>query len=123
MSIVRAALLSVALAVGQSAPSTAQSAAPSIDDLLNLARVGSPVISPDGRAVAYTLRETNWEDNEYETEIWIGTATDSRRVTNARKSSQNPPGHLTADGWRLSPTVTANGRSTGFPWPEARRKS
>ncbi len=90
MSIVRAAVLSVVLAVGQSAPSTAQSAAPSIDDLLNLARVGSPVISPDGRAVAYTLRETNWEDNEYETEIWIGTATDSRRVTNARKSSQQP---------------------------------
>jgi dipeptidyl aminopeptidase/acylaminoacyl peptidase len=90
MSIARAAALCVALAVGLSAPSAAQSTAPSIDDLLNLTRVGSPVISPDGRSVAYTLRETNWEDNEYETEIWIGTATGSRPVTNGRKSSQQP---------------------------------
>ena len=90
MSIARAAALSVALAVGLSASFAAQSTAPSIDDLLNLTRVGSPVVSPDGQTVAYTLRETNWEDNEYETEIWIGTATQSRRLTNARKSSQQP---------------------------------
>jgi dipeptidyl aminopeptidase/acylaminoacyl peptidase len=90
MSIARTAVVSVALAVGLSAAPLAQPAAPSIDDLLNLTRVGSPAISPDGRTVAYTLRETNWEDNEYETEIWIGSATETRRVTNARKSSQQP---------------------------------
>jgi dipeptidyl aminopeptidase/acylaminoacyl peptidase len=90
MSIARAAAVSVALAVGLSAAPLAQPAAPGIDDLLNLTRVGSPAISPDGRTVAYTLRETNWEDNEYETEIWIGSASDTRRVTNARKSSQQP---------------------------------
>jgi Tol biopolymer transport system component len=28
-------------------------------------------LSPDGRFVAYTLRETNWDDNLYKTEIWI----------------------------------------------------
>ena len=32
---------------------------PTIDDLINLKRAGSPVLSPDGRWVAYTLRETN----------------------------------------------------------------
>ncbi|HUE87342.1 MAG TPA: S9 family peptidase [Vicinamibacterales bacterium] len=84
-----AAAFGVALAMGLSA-AAAQSPAPSIDDLLNLKRVGSPVISPDGSAVAYTLRETNWDDNEYETEIWIGTAAGPRRLTNGRKSSQQP---------------------------------
>lgn len=66
--------------------------APSIDDLINLKRVGSPSISPDGRQVAFTIRETNWEENAYETEIWVGdTATgQSRQVTNARKSSMQP---------------------------------
>ena len=71
----------------------AQTAAPSIDDLLNLKRVGSPALSPDGGAVIYTLRETNWDDNEYETEIWIAStrgADVARQLTNARKSSLQP---------------------------------
>jgi dipeptidyl aminopeptidase/acylaminoacyl peptidase len=65
-------------------------ATPSIDDLLNLKRVTGAVISPDGKRVAYSLRETNWDENEYETEIWVGTATGTQRLTNARKSSMQP---------------------------------
>lgn len=70
----------------------AQSAAsPSIDDLINLKRVGSPVVSPDGRLVAFTLRETNWDDNAYETELWLGDSSGpARQLTNARKSSMQP---------------------------------
>jgi dipeptidyl aminopeptidase/acylaminoacyl peptidase len=66
--------------------------APSIDDLLNLKRVGAPAISPDGKLVAYTLRETNWDENAYETEIWLGDASagQPRQLTNAPKSSQQP---------------------------------
>ena len=41
--------------------------APTIDALISLKRAGSPVISPDAKWVAYTLRETNWDDNVYET--------------------------------------------------------
>jgi dipeptidyl aminopeptidase/acylaminoacyl peptidase len=69
--------------------------AQTIDDLLNLKRVGAPAIAPDGQSVAYTLRETNWDENEYETEIWIARltsqgASETRRLTNARKSSLQP---------------------------------
>src|SRR5689334_12444553 len=65
---------------------------PSIDDLLNLKRVGTPAIAPDGARVAFTVRETNWDENAYETEIWIGDAVtgQSRQVTNAAKSSLQP---------------------------------
>ncbi|MBA3272225.1 MAG: S9 family peptidase [Acidobacteria bacterium] len=63
---------------------------PTIDDLLNLKRVGSPAISPDGASVAYTVRETNWDDNEYKTEVWVGNASGTRRLTNAKKSSLQP---------------------------------
>ena len=72
--------------------STQAPSGPSIDDVINLKRVGSPVISPDGRQVAYTIREANWEENAYETEIWIGDPATgkSRQVTNARKSSSQP---------------------------------
>jgi dipeptidyl aminopeptidase/acylaminoacyl peptidase len=35
---------------------------PTIDQLISLKRVGSPAITPDGRYVAYTVREANWDD-------------------------------------------------------------
>ncbi len=65
---------------------------PSIDEVINLKRVGAPAISPDGQHVAFTIRETNWDQNAYETEIWIGDAAtgQSRQVTNARGSSTQP---------------------------------
>ena len=74
------------------APAAQSAAAPSIDDLINLKRVATPAISPNGQLVAYGIRETNWDENAYETEIWIGEAAtgQSRQLTNARKSSTQP---------------------------------
>ena len=40
-------------------------ARPGIDDVINLKRVGSPAISPNGKLAAYTVRETNWDENAY----------------------------------------------------------
>jgi dipeptidyl aminopeptidase/acylaminoacyl peptidase len=79
----------IALAPMSGAPIDAQSS-PTIDDLLNLKRVGAPAISPDGRRAAYTVRETNWDDNAYETEIWIGDGSETRQITFGKKSSQQP---------------------------------
>ena len=62
---------SVAAVVATVGPRAQQASVPSIDDLLNLKRVASPALSPDGRWVAYTVRETNWDENAYETEIWL----------------------------------------------------
>lgn len=85
-----ALLLASSLATPLLGPAQAQT--PSIDDVVNLHRVSAPSISPDGTLVAYTVRETNWDDNSYETEIWLadvrtGTA---RQLTNATKSSSRP---------------------------------
>jgi len=65
-------------------------ATPSIDDLINLRRVGAPAISPDGRQVAFTIRETNWDENAYETELWLGGSGPVRQLTNGKKSSMQP---------------------------------
>jgi len=67
-------------------------AGPSIDDLINLKRVGAPAISPDGRQVAFTIRETNWDENAYETELWLADSASGapRQLTNATKSSMQP---------------------------------
>jgi dipeptidyl aminopeptidase/acylaminoacyl peptidase len=89
------------------AETKAQTAAtvPTVDDLISLKHAGSPVISPDGRYVAYTIRETNWDDNLYKTEIWIAeTQTGAtRQLTNsgsASKSSNAPS--WSPDGRRLA---------------------
>src|SRR5579871_1018045 len=65
---------------------------PTIEQSLNLKTAGSPRISPDGRYVAYTVSETNWEENAFETQIWMAmTATGERyQLTHAKKSSSNP---------------------------------
>ena len=86
VSIVGAVGLALSAAHAQS-PS-----GPSIDEVINLKRVGSPVISPNGQHVAYTIRETNWDENAYETEIWVADVAtgQSRQVTNGRKSSSQP---------------------------------
>jgi dipeptidyl aminopeptidase/acylaminoacyl peptidase len=76
--------------------------APTVDQILSLKRAGSPEISPDGRWVAYTVRETNWDDNAYDTQIWLADATTgaTRQLTNAKKSSQAPA--WSPDGARLA---------------------
>lgn len=65
---------------------------PTIEQSLNLKSAGGPRISPDGRYVAYQVQKTNWEENAFETEIWMAvTATgECYRLTNAKKSSTNP---------------------------------
>ena len=76
--------------------------APTVDQILSLKRAGSPAISPDGRWVAYTIREANWEDNAYDTKIWLADAATgaARQLTNAKKSSQSPA--WSPDGRKLA---------------------
>ena len=85
--------LAVLLAIAM--PVVARAQAPTIDQLIELKRAGSPTISPNGQWVAYTVRETNWDENAYETEVWLADTTPGanapgRQLTNAKKSSQSP---------------------------------
>jgi dipeptidyl aminopeptidase/acylaminoacyl peptidase len=65
---------------------------PTIEQSLNLKSAGGPQISPDGRFVAYQVQETNWEENAFETELWVAVTVtgETYRLTNSRKSSSNP---------------------------------
>ena len=87
-----AALAILGVIVTAPAPGAQSAPTPSIDDLINLKRVGAPAIAPNGQLVAFTIRETNWDENAYETEIWLGDASTgrSRQLTNAKKSSTQP---------------------------------
>ena len=65
---------------------------PTIEQSLNLKSPSTPRISPDGRYVAYQVQKTNWEENAFETEIWIANAAGGAyyQLTNSKKSSTNP---------------------------------
>lgn len=82
----------VAPVAAQPAAPAASQTTPSIDELISVKRVGAPAISPDGRVVAYTVRETNWDTDAFETEIWIVDAAtgEARQLTNSDKSSSAP---------------------------------
>jgi len=94
MSILLALLL-------QAAPAAAPKS-PTIDQLVELRRVVSVALSPDGSQAAYVVREANWEENAFETEIWLADAAGGapRRLTNAKKSSDAPA--FSPDGKRLA---------------------
>jgi dipeptidyl aminopeptidase/acylaminoacyl peptidase len=91
-----------ALPAAQSGPIALPRVAPTADQILSLKRAGSPAISPDNRLVAYTIRTTNWDDNAYETEIWIADARrgTTRQLTTGKKSSSAPA--WSPDGSRLA---------------------
>ena len=89
----RVAILGVMLIIAGLGLSAAPPATgPSIDDLITLRRPGAPAISPDGRSVAYTVREANWDEDRYDTQIWIADARtgERRQLTTAPKSSTAP---------------------------------
>jgi uncharacterized protein (TIGR01244 family) len=95
------AITAAATAAAQNTPPAAPSG-PTVDQLIALKRAGSPAISPDGKLVAYTVREANWDENAYETEIWIADVAGvaNRQLTNGKKSSGSPK--WSPDGARLA---------------------
>ncbi len=82
-------------AAAQEAPKTGQapaSTAPTIDQSLEWQSAYNPKISPDGKRVVYEVQKTNWEENAFERNLWIGDIAggETHALTTAKKSSTNP---------------------------------
>jgi dipeptidyl aminopeptidase/acylaminoacyl peptidase len=88
----RTLLLMVAALFAVDTLRAAETRVPTIDQLLELKRPGAVAMSPDGTRIAFTVTETNWDDNAYETEIFVVDArgADPIQLTRARKSSSAP---------------------------------
>src|SRR4030095_13082809 len=71
----------------------AQRRVPTVDDLLNVKSLGGAQISPDGKYVAYTVSETDWKQDAFVTQIWLGdTATGKPfQITRGEKADGTPP--------------------------------
>src|SRR5690242_542883 len=64
----------------------------SVDDLLALKRIVEPEVSPDGKWVAYTLREPKMEENKFVSHIWVISTEggEPRQVTDHEKGESRP---------------------------------
>jgi dipeptidyl aminopeptidase/acylaminoacyl peptidase len=60
----------------------------SADDLVRLSRVSDPQVSPDGRWVVFTLRETDMDGNRGRTDLWLLELGAAQPVT--RRLTQHP---------------------------------
>ncbi|HXS81894.1 MAG TPA: S9 family peptidase [Methylomirabilota bacterium] len=91
----------LALLVGVE-PSAARDAEPSIDQMLSLKRVNSPNVSPDGRFVAYAVRDTDMVGNAFVTQLWLAEVGSgrTRQLTFGPKSNTSPA--WSPDGSRLA---------------------
>jgi dipeptidyl aminopeptidase/acylaminoacyl peptidase len=65
---------------------------PTIDESLGMKSPGDARISPDGRYVAYTVQQANWDENEFVQQVWIADVAAGERyqLTSGKKSSQRP---------------------------------
>jgi dipeptidyl aminopeptidase/acylaminoacyl peptidase len=80
----------VALAIAcPTAMASDQGRVPTVDDLLMIKSVGSVAISPDGKWVAYTVRETDFKADA--NHIWIADPASGRKyqLTRGDKSAEN----------------------------------
>ena len=70
----------------------AQVPGPSFRDVISLTSVGSAAISPDGKAVAYTVRTTDWAENRFDAEVWLWReGQGSVQLTRTAKGSSTSP--------------------------------
>jgi len=77
--------------------------APSFREVLSVRSVGGVAVAPDGSAVAYEVRSTDWDANRYDTEIWL-----------VRPGSEPFQLTRTAKGSSTSPAWAPDGKSIAF---------
>ncbi len=75
--------------IGALASEEAARRAPTVEDLMALKSAGDARISPDGTSVAYTVTETDYEQDAYVTQIWLADVATGRtlQLTRGKKSA------------------------------------
>jgi dipeptidyl aminopeptidase/acylaminoacyl peptidase len=93
--VLLALLILVTFASAQKRPFT-------FEDMMSLKRVGDPVISPDGKWVAFSAVEVNLAENTRKSHLWVVPMAggDSKKITDDKAGESRP--RWTPDGKRLS---------------------
>src|SRR5579863_8196876 len=87
----RMTILSMVLAFSAAA-SAQERRVPTVDELIAFRSPDSATLSPDGRFVAYTVRDTLWAENTYGMQLWLASARTGEMVklTNSKGVNRDP---------------------------------
>lgn len=101
----RFAALVVVLLVGVCTLAAAQNRTYTIQDLLKVHRVGDPQISPDGKQVAFTIGDVNFDANRVVTQIYVTPIEGGsvKQLTTGDRSSSAP--RWSPDGKKIAFTT------------------
>ncbi len=83
---------------------------PTIDQSLGMQSVSSARLSPNGQYVAYSVTQTNWDENEFVQQVWIAVVASGERyqLTSGKKSSLNAK--WSPDSTRIAFTSDRDGK-------------
>ncbi len=73
---------------------------PTFEEVISLRSVGGVTISDDGKNVAYTVQSTDWNDNRFDSEIWLSkNGAKPFQLTNTHKGSSSSPSFSPDGTW------------------------
>jgi len=101
----RFVVLVVVLLIGLCAVAAAQNRTYTVEDMLKVRRVGDPQVSPDGKHVAFTVGDVNFDANRVVTHIYV-TALDGggmKQLTSGDRSASAP--RWSPDGKKIAFTT------------------
>ena len=82
--------------------------------LMELKMPGDVQVAPDGRRVAYSVSETDWDGNRIAQHLYVAIASDDdtapRQLTRGLAEETDPAGHRMGSGWPSSPRGTRRTR-------------
>ncbi len=73
---------------------------PTFEEVISLRSIGGVTLSADGKHIAYTVQTTDWNDNRFDTEIWLSKNGDKPfQLTNTSKNSSTNPAFSPDGQW------------------------